>query len=82
MRNRTLMLVVAALMTQSLVAVANGAEGVKEFADYRCNLTLPSPRFEWLDHSKISHAVVALGDDSRILLFMVAERAPDGFDGG
>lgn len=70
--------VFAALILLSLNPEENQPSATKEFPEYSCKLTLPSPEFKWVESDKIPKLLVAFQDEAGTSLIFTAQRIPDG----
>ena len=79
MRRTAVKLLCLVVLFQHGALAASGAARTREFKEYRCRLTLPGPRFQWLDHTKIPDCVAVFGDASGTLgLTMAVQKNPEG----
>jgi len=63
-------------LTTVLFSTADAAE-TKTFESYKCQLTLPGPKYTWLDVSKMPGAAAGFTEDSGVNFILLADRDSD-----
>jgi hypothetical protein len=78
MPKKILLLAALILTLPSMALAAAESERTLELSSYKCKLTLPSGKFDWLEPSPILKAVAAMGDDSEAWMILMIHPLPEG----